>query len=195
MKLTITGVHMDVGAALKTHTEEKLQDLKKHFEHVIDVHVAYSHIDGQRHHADVTIHANGINLRAEGRGSDAYTALDDANKKLTKQLDKYKGRLQKHRHRREKFAEQIAAIAPLKFEDATVEESHLDGMDADAFAEFAPDVVKKEVGQIVPMSVDEAVMQMDLLHKPAFLFLNAKSGKLNMVYREGDSTVRWVTPS
>lgn len=195
MKLNITGIHMDTGNALQTHTEDKLQALKKHFEHVIDVHVAYSHVEGQRHHADVTVHANGITLRAEGRGTDSYTALDDATKKLTKQLDKYKGRLQKHRHRREKFAAHIATMLPIAFEDATVEESHLDGVDADAFAEFAPDVVKKEVGQIVPMSVDEAVMHMDLLHKPAFLFLNAKSGKLNMVYRDGDSTVRWVAPS
>jgi hypothetical protein len=44
------------------------------------------------------------------------------------------------------------------------------------------------------MSVDEAVMQMDLLHKPAYMFLNAKSGKMNMVYRESEGRIRWISP-
>lgn len=195
-RITISGHHMETGEALQTHAREKVDGLKKYFEQIHDVSLVFVH---DKHHAhsfeaELTVHASGITLRAEGRGDSAYTALDDAHKKLIRQLDKYKGRLQKHRERRQKFAEQVKALPAMGFEDATVQETSLDEGDSNTFAEFAPTIVKKDVGEIVPMSVDEAVMQMDLLHKPAFLFLNAKSGKLNMVYREGGSTVRWVAP-
>ncbi|MCP5405243.1 MAG: ribosome-associated translation inhibitor RaiA [Pseudomonadaceae bacterium] len=195
-RITITGQHMDTGEALQEHTREKLEGVKKYFEQIHDVNVTFVHDQHHAHHflAELTVHASGVMLRAEGGGDTAYVALDEAYKKLQRQLDKYKGRLQKHRERRRKFGEQLKAMTPISFEDAAVEESQLDGVDTDAFADFAPTIIRKDVGQIEPMSVDEAVMQMDLLHKPAFLFLNAKSGKLNMVYRDGGETVRWVAP-
>ena len=55
-------------------------------------------------------------------------------------------------------------------------------------------VKHKEVTHVEAMSVDEAVMQMDLLHKPAYLFQNASTGTLNVVYRDVDGSVRWVSP-
>lgn len=95
MKLTITGIHMDTGTTLQAHTEEKLAKLREHFDHLTDVHVAYTH--NHNYHADITLHVNGAHLKAEGRGVDPYVAMNDATKKLVAQLDKHKGRLQKHR--------------------------------------------------------------------------------------------------
>lgn len=195
-RITISGHHMETGDALQNHAQEKAEGLKKYFDQIHDVTVTFVHDQHHQHHfqAELTVHASGIVLRAEGHGDSAYVALDDAHKKLIRQLDKYKGRLQKHRERRQKFADQVKAIAPIHFEEATVQDAALDEGDSNTFAEFAPTIVRKDVGEISPMSVDEAVMQMDLLHKPAFLFLNAKSGKLNMVYRDGEQMVRWVAP-
>lgn len=196
MNITTTGLHMETGTALQAYVTERMAGLKKTFEQVIDVHVAFTH-EGHHHHlhhAAATVHANGITLHAAGSGIDWYAALDDATTKIERQLDKYKGRLNKHRERRRKYSEQMKNILPISVEDATVSEDVLEGAPENMFAEFAPDVVKKEVSKIAPMSIDEAVMQMDLLHKPAYLFLNAGTGQLNMVYREGDNTVRWIAP-
>lgn len=196
MKLTITGLHMDTGATLKTRTEEKMEGLTTYFDKINDVHVVFVNEPHHQHlhKAEVRVHANGIVLQAEGTGIDWYGALDDVYSKLQKQLEKYKGRLQKHRERRAKYAKQLNAVTAISIEDHAMAEDTLEDMAEDLFAEFAPEIVKKEVSRLEPMSVDEAVMQMDLLHKPAFLFLNARSGELNMVYREQDRTVRWIAP-
>lgn len=196
MNITTTGLHMDTGAALQAYVKERMANLKKTFEQVIDVHAAFTHEGHHQHlhHAATTVHANGITLHATGSGIDWYAALDEAATKLERQLDRYKGRLNKHRERRRKFSEHMKDVLPISIEDATVREDSLDGVPEDMFREFAPDVVKKEVSQIAPMSIDEAVMQMDLLHKPAYLFLNVGTGQLNMVYREGENTVRWIAP-
>ena len=195
MRVTVAGVHMETGEALQSHAKERLQDLKKYFDQVVDVHVAF--VQEPHHHhihvADVLVHASGLNLRAEGQGIDWYGALDDATGKLAKQLEKYKGRLEKHKERRKKMERKLKELGNIQFEEASVVESEGDGFDG-VFAEFAPEIVKKEVTKIAPMTVDDAVMQMDLLHRNAFLFLNVDTGQLNMVHREDGNVVRWVGP-
>lgn len=210
MRLTIAGVHMDVGEALREHAQARMSDLKTYFSQVLDVNVAFVH-EAHHHHlhrADVTVHAQGgLMLRAEGQGVDWYGALDDASDKLSRQLKKYKGKLARH-HARQSYREKVRDLGPIAFEEATfsgelVDDAKggvIDGVPVDGVADmagldgFAPDIVKKEVSQIAPMTVDEAVMQMDLLHKPAFLFMNEGTNQLNMVYRDSGNVVRWVAP-
>ncbi len=196
MKITTAGVHMELGEALKQHAEAKAADLAHHFDKITSVHVAFVQ-EAHHHHlhsAELTVHANGTNLRAEGQGIDWYGALDEATTKLIRQLERYKGRLTKQRERHSQFKEHLKDLGPLALEERVMDEAALEGIPTDLFAACAPKVDKKEVTEIAPMSVDEAVMQMDLLHKPAFLFKNAQTGVLNMVYREGSNAVRWVAP-
>lgn len=196
MRVTIAGVHMATGDALKDHAHSKATELAMHFEKINTVHVAFVQ-EAHHHHlhnAELTVQANGTTLRAEGQGVDWYAALDDATAKLTRQLEKYKGRLTKQRERRSQFKEHLKDLGPLALEEQLVEDATLEALPTDLFAEFAPHIAKKEVTELAPMSLDEAVMQMDLLHKPAFLFKNAQTGALNMVYREGANAVRWVAP-
>lgn len=196
MRVTITGVHMETSPALQQHAEGKAQELAHHFEKVNDVHASFVQ-EAHHHHlhgAILTVQANGISLRAEGQGIDWYAALDDATAKLVRQLDKYKGRLNKHRERRAQYKEQLRDLGPLAFQETELDEAQLEAFPTNMFAEYSPKISKKDVTSVAAMSVDEAVMQMDLLHKPAYLFMNAQTGVLNMVYREGDNAVRWVAP-
>lgn len=193
MRVTIAGVHMETGDALRTHAEDRMQDLKTYFDQVTDVHVTFTHEVGHKHNAEVNVYASGLTLRAEGEGADWYGALDNASEKLSRQLLRYKGRLEKHRERHAKYKEQ-SRLELMAFDDVAIDEDKLEGVPTGVFAEFAPSIIKKDVSRVAPMTVDDAVMQMDLLHRPAFLFLNVETGQLNMVHRDGENTVRWVAP-
>jgi ribosomal subunit interface protein len=201
MELKFSGVHVDVSDSLRAHAEERLQAVKTYFDHVLDVALTLVH-EGHHHHlhhVELTVRVNGLTLHATGAGIDWYAGVDDAVNKTLRQLEKYKGRLTKHHARRAQFKEKLKAYAPLEMHDSTLDEPTLDDLPAEAiasqlYAAYAPTVVKKDVSKIAPMTVDEAVMQMDLLHKPAYLFLNAGSGQLNMVYREAENTIRWIAP-
>ncbi len=201
MKLNIAGVHMETSEALRAHTETKLAGIKVFFDQVIDVDVKFVHDTkhSHEHTADITVMASGLMLRAEAQAGDWYAALDGAVEKIQKQLKKYKGKLEQRKNKQQEFKEKLRDMGPLAFEEmpmadgATADGVEGSGLEAQ-FAEFAPDIAKKEVSRIAPMTVDEAVMQMDLLHKPAFLFMNVDTRELNMVYREGDNAVRWVAP-
>lgn len=187
---------METSEALREHVQARMTDLTTYFDQVTDVNVKFvadAH-HKNNHLADITVHANGLMLRAEGSNGDWYGAVDVALGKIQKQLKKYKGKLEQRKSVQKQYKEQVRDLGPLAFEDNTMsddyDEDRLDGQ----FSEFAPDIAKKEVTKIAPMTVDEAVMQMDLLHKPAFLFMNVDTKELNMVYREGENSVRWVAP-
>ena len=199
MKLTIAGLHMETGNSLQTHTEEKLLGLKKYFDQVIDVDVSFEQV-GHRNLAEVAVQASGTHLRAIGEGNDFFLAMDDAAQKLEKQLQKYKGRLNKHIQRRQHTHAKEAVLESLATVHKTVNEdklnTDLDNLpEADWIKDFAPVVKHKELKKLDPMTVDEAIMKMDLLHKPAFLFQNEETGQLDVVYREESGAVKWVSPS
>ncbi len=186
---------METSEALRAHTEERVKSIKAFFDQVIDVNVKFVHDTkhAHMHLADVTVQASGLMLRAEAQAADWYAAIDAAVEKLQKQLKKYKGKLEQRKSQQQEYKERVRDLGPLAFEEVPMADGPDTGLEAQ-FAEFAPDISKKEVSKISPMTVDEAVMQMDLLHKPAFLFMNVDTKELNMVYREGENSVRWVAP-
>ena len=189
MNLHVTGLHMDVGESLKEHCQQAIAGIQDYFPDIVDAHVQ---VQNKTHHhvADVKIHASHIHLRAKGEGDNFYLAVDHALEKLVRQLDKYKGRLQKHRDRRgsDKFnaSEKVRAVHNKLQEDA------LDAAPANLGTGYAPNVDRKVIKDIQTLTVDEAVMQMDLMHTAIFLFNNIETHSLNVVYREDDGSIGWV---
>ena len=80
-----------------------------------------------------------------------------------------------------------------KASHSVVEEDFTD-VPEDLFKEYSPKVQRKDIHSITPMSVDEAVMQMDLMHTNMYIFQNPTSGRLNIVHRQKDGTVNWIDP-
>lgn len=187
MDLQITGLHMEVGDSLKSHCMEAINSVSEYFPEIVDASVQFSH-KGHIHKVDIKLHASQIHLRAEAEAGDYYLAVDEAMTKLKRRLGKYKGRLQKHRRRRdtEKFmqAEKVSAVHNQLLED-NLENAPEEGT-------YAPDVNRKDIKDVQTLTVDEAVMQMDLMHTNIFLFHNIDTGGLNIVYRQDDGSVGWV---
>ncbi|MBA44511.1 MAG: ribosomal subunit interface protein [Magnetococcales bacterium] len=194
MDIHITGRHTDVGDALKAHIHEKIDSLSQYFHNVVDVNVVLKQ-EGHRHVAEVNTLLSGIVLRAEGEGTDFYIAIDEVVDKLVRQLKKYKGRLQKHRKRRQEASARMEEIAPIQAVEQHVEEDSLEDAPDDIFAEYIPTVVHKDIRDLQSLSVDEAVMQMDLMHMNFYIFQNAKTGGINVVYRREDGKISWIEPS
>lgn len=102
MNLTISGHHLELTPAIRSHVENKVARFGKYFDHIIDVQAILS-VDKQiedksRHQtADITLHLKGKDAHATGASHDLYLAIDDAIEKLERQLSKYKERLQDYK--------------------------------------------------------------------------------------------------
>lgn len=194
MHISVNGHNIEVGKALGEHVSTRLQGLGKYQIKTVDGHVTFSKNGKGTDHikVEVTVTGNGLVLNAHERGTDAYAVFEAAADKLESQLRKYKDRLKKHERRRTDMG---SAFAPVEMDYHELDEEDLENAPDDIFAEFMPKIVKKDTKKIQSLSVDEAVMQMDLLHAPFFIFTNAQTKVLNVVYRQEDGSIGWVAPN
>lgn len=193
MHITISGHNIEVGANLRDHVNTRISGLDRYQVKPVDGHVTFSKVgkgvDTIR--AELTLSASGLVLNAHDDGTDAYAVFESAADKLENQLRRYKDRMKKHERRRTDMG---SAFAPVEMAHHDLDEEDLENAPDDIFEEFMPKIVKKDTKVIQTLSVDEAVMQMDLLHAPFFVFTNAQTKTLNVVYRQGDGTIGWVAP-
>ncbi len=96
MQVSITGRHLDVTDSLKTHVEEKIAKLKRHFDHVTDVHVILA-VEKMNQKAEATVQISGATLFAEDQQEDMYAAIDNMVDKLDRQIIKHKEKISSHR--------------------------------------------------------------------------------------------------
>lgn len=192
MQLSVQGKQIDVGAALTTHVEEKLNDLNsKYFNRAIDATVQFSR-EGHgffKAHISIRVGKN-ILIMGDAIESDIYLAFDMAAAKVAKQLRRYKNRLRNH-HRKLEETPETEIMKAQNYVIATQEHHEEAEEPAD---DENPIVIAEMTDHIETLSVSDAVMRMDLAHSTALLFRNAKHGGLNLVYRRNDGNIGWVDP-
>jgi ribosomal subunit interface protein len=187
MQIKITGKNLDIGDALRSHVDDKLQQFKhKYFEGTVHGQVF---IVKQRSsfHTDCSLHlATGLVLQAHGEAAEAYASFDGAAQHLEKQLRRYKQRLKDHHKNRREPARAIEAASYV----IQSSEDH-DGTEPEG---LNPVVIAESVTSVPELSVGEAVMALEISSVPFVLFRNAKGGHTNVVYRRSDGNIGWVDP-
>lgn len=165
MKIVITSKNHNASDRLKDTIEKKFEKLDKYFSNEITANVMTLK-EKERYKVEATINTKGTIFRAEVLADDPYEAVDRTVDKLSRQMSKFKTKLQrKHKDHKE-----------LSFADLP---------DIDEEQEDAK-VVKTKRFELVPMTVDEAVVQMELLEHNFYVFLNMESDSVSVVYRRKD---------
>lgn len=193
MKLNVHGKQMELGDALHTHVEEKLEDLNtKYFNRAIDANVTFAP-EGHsfvRTHISIRV-GKDIMVMSDSQGGDAYSAFDTAAEKVAKQLRRYKRRLRDHHERSEDSPE----IESMKANDYVIKSGFAEpANDEEEETGTEPAVIAEMATNIQTMAVAEAVMRLDLSGQNAMMFRNPASGSLNMIYRRSDGNIGWVDP-
>ncbi len=193
MRVQVAGLHMSVGEALQTRIAEDLTTrMEKYASRATDASVTVGKSQAGQYQVDCLLHlSSGISLQAQGGGSDAHAAFDDALSKIEKRVRRYRSRLKNHHN---------GGNSPLPAEDASAyvlapfeDEDDAGAAPANGGA-AAPLVIAETKIQVKTMTVSMAVLQLDLADSPVLLFRNAGNGDLNVVYRRSDGNVGWVDP-
>ena len=116
MNLTISGHHLEVTPAIREYVQAKLERIKRHFDHVIDIAVILT-VDKlpekeKRQKAEINLHLRGKDLHVESMAHDLYAAIDALVDKLDRQVIKYKTKLQDHQHDAIKYMPEPAVVLP-----------------------------------------------------------------------------------
>jgi len=184
MQVSITGRHVELTEPLKTYTNEKLLHLKHSFDQVVDVHVVLS-VEKFRQCCEVTIQANRLTIHGSHETEDMYASIDGVVDKLNRQLKRYRAKMRKHE------------AVPLN--EASIAVSHrvleTTAHDDEIPADHLPDMLELEHMSVKPMSVDEAVMQLELSERqPLLVFTNEETNSMNVLYRRHDGKLGWIAP-
>lgn len=178
MQVLVTFRHMDTSDALKTYAEEKIARIKKYLPDPIDVHVILS-VEKIRHHAEITIVTNHITIFAEDETLDMYSAIDSVIDKIERQVKKYKDKITR------KKVHHNSKVANLRMQVYASDSFEVDD---------TPMIIKNKNFFAKPMSIDEAAMQMDLLHNDFLVFTNDKSEHINVIYKRKDGNYGLIEP-
>lgn len=179
MQVAVTFRHMESSDPVRGYLEEKLARVKKYIDEPIDAQASLSVEKKIRHRAEVILVAKGITIKGSEETNDMYAAIDAVVDKIERQLKRYKEKIKKHK--------------PLSGKDRQVQKTVVAAASIDE-GHPEPVIIETQQFSVKPMSVEEAVMQMDLLHKDFLVFTDDSTEDINVVYRRKDGNYGLIVP-
>ena len=174
MRFIISGKNIDVTKGLRSTIEQKLGKLERYFTPETEIMVTLS-VEKERQKIEVTIPVKGNIIRSEQVSDDMYVSIDLVEEVIERQLRKYKNKLiDKHQEGG-------------SFQSAFMQE------DVDVADDEIKIVRTKRFG-IKPMFPEDACVQMELLGHSFFVFCNAETDEVNVVYKRKDGTFGLIEP-
>ncbi len=187
MKIVIKGKNTELTPSLKEYVYEKVGALEKYFKRVVEVNVELEvdrkHKSGEIYRAEVMMFVPRDILRAEEKATDMYAAVDLVMPKLKKQIEKYKGKIRDKHVKKARFwaiRDWFNPRAEVSAANETVEKPRI--------------VKRKRFSLTKPMTEDEAIRQMNLIGHDFFLFNNAQTNRMSVVYKREDDDYGLIEP-
>jgi len=178
MELQITGKNVELTPTVRQFIERKLGKLGRHLPNIVEykVEILEQKAKSPQQHfvVQVTLNSNGTLLRGVDRGEDLLIAINKVAEVMNRQIEHYKGKLYEKGKgsslARGEFNEEAGPTLPSR------------------------EVVKIKRFAVKPMSVAEAIDQMELLGHDFFLFFNADTEEINLLYRRRDGNYGLIEP-
>jgi putative sigma-54 modulation protein len=176
MQLQVKGKNVEVSDSIRSYAEAKLRKVERQLSDPtrveLELAVERNPSISQSHVAEATVWTKGPVLRARETSTDMKASIDQLAEKLARQVKRYK---EKRRRRPSRAAGPVEPPSP-------------------ALEESEPLIVKTKQFPVKPMSPDEAVLQLELVGHDFFVFQNAESGDVNVVYRRRDASYGLIEP-
>lgn len=172
MKITIVGRKCTPRESFKEHAEKKLAKIERFFGDEAEAKITAT-VEKSSQTVEITVNNNGMVFRAQERANNMNEALDKCVDTLIRQIRKNKTRVEKK-------------IKGGKFEAIETDEN--------VSEEIEYELAREKTVLLKPQSVDEAILQMNLVGHNFYLFLNEKTNDINVVYKRSDGGYGLITP-
>jgi putative sigma-54 modulation protein len=195
--IQVTGRHVSVTEAMKEYCRRRLACLHLDYPKIIEVQILLD-VQKYRHTAEVILHcSNHITLEASAESDDMYVSVDEVVDKIARQMRKYKTRLMRH-HRPRKHTIRHLDETVLRWEwveEVPETEIVTIGKQESETNLSEPTVIHSEKYPVKPMFIDEAVLQIEMSSKQFLVFLNAKTERVNVIYRRKNGDFGLIEPT
>lgn len=182
MQFSVVFRHMEPSDALKSYARERMDRVRKYMPDPIACHVAFS-TERHNHRVDVSFQLhNGLTVAGHEITENMYSSIDLVIAKIERQVRKYKGKVEEQRQRPHH-------VEPLPWSHSIVEEAFSHAQPTETPPDSNPNytVEKTESFHAVPMSVADAIAQLNLAHATVLVFRSTEAdGRIAVVYRRDD---------
>tara|TARA_Y100001968_G_C19404298_1_gene742783 strand:- start:290 stop:877 length:588 start_codon:yes stop_codon:yes gene_type:complete len=182
MKMLIHGRNLELTTALREYTQSKIERAIHNFQDMVkeaDIHLSVARNPRvPQQTAEVTVFANGTVIRAQERSENLYASIDLVASKLSRQLRKYKERHSGHHHNHGHKTPQTE-IPESVINENPIESSLIEGKEAN----LPNPGVRRKYFTMIPMDIDQARQQLDLIDHDFYLFKEKESNKLQVIYK------------
>lgn len=188
MKLVIQGKNIEITDAIREYVHQKIEKAVSHFQNMtteVDVHlsVARNPRITSKQIAEVTIYASGAVIRAQEGSEDLYASIDLVADKIQRQLRKYKEKLQ---HKKTHDQPKTGIIVE--------EEPVVPDLIGDRTPELPSEVLRMKYFAMPPMTIEEALEQLQLVDHDFYMFRNAKTDEINVIYERNHGGYGVIQP-
>jgi len=178
--INVTGRHVQITEGMKQHARDHIEKLERVGNRIIDVHVIMD-IQKLNHRCDIVMKYGHTLIKSHAITTDMYVSIDQAIDRLSKQLKRYKKRLTDHHARKilvEELPVSVYAAAELTEEEKETETHHL---------------VSSETRRLKTLTIDEAIMKMDLSQEPFLVFRGEEDRRIKIIYLREDENYGLLT--
>jgi len=186
LEIEIFAKNMEVTDRISEYVNKKVSKLDRYLASIDETRVDLAYLKSARSASDrqvaqITIRGKGFILRSEERADDLFAAIDAAVDKIQRQIRRFKGK--RNRGRGDGMnTKEMAAQAEI-------------AMEAEAEFEEEPVIARRKQFTLIPMDENEAIEQMKLLgHEDFFVFYNANTSTINVLYRRRDGSYGLIEP-
>jgi len=193
MQFVIKGKNIQLTPALKEYAEKKLMSIKKYFDDIVEIDVTLSVKDSKdlsrSKVCEVTAWAGGHVIRGRKTSEDLYASIDMVTDKIERQVKKFKEK-QTNRKRHPKGIDKSLTHSILAFGEGFTEQVGAEEETDD----MKHKIVRSGTFPMRPMHSDEAAEQLELMKQDFFVFSNADTDKVNVIYRRSDGYFGLIEP-
>ena len=173
MEFIIVGKNVEVTPGLRQAVEDKIGKLERYFTPNTEIHVTLS-VEKERQKIEVTIPVKGTIIRSEQVSNDMYVSIDLVEEIIERQLKKYKNKIIDAKHGSDNFKQEF--------------------LDRDYADDDEIQIVRSKRIDIKPMYPEDACVQMELLGHNFYVFTNAETDEVNVVYKRKGNTYGLIEP-
>lgn len=184
LDVEISGRNMEITERIREYVDKKISKLDRYLPGIDEARVDLAYIKSARSAADrqvaqITVRGKGFILRSEERADDIFAAIDIALEKIQRRIERYKGKRYRGRGNGTPAGEFVV-------EQDLIEEDT---------GELKPVIARRKQFMLTPMDEFEALEQMELLgHESFFIFFNANTNSINVLYRRRDGSFGLIEP-
>ncbi len=193
--LSVTGKHIEVTKPIRDYIEEKIAKIEKISGHIIDIIVRLD-VEKLNHSVDVALHFSHFKVKVGATTENMYSAIDKAFEKLGAKLRKWKSRIQDHHAKGVSVTDmQVSILESAQHEAEELTQEIIDANNSTLESDYTlPKVVKEKKHPLKTLTLEEAVMKMELSGDHFLVYRSEEEQSIKVIYRRDDRSYGVMSP-